>query len=296
MHIKKIAKRLGAQVVAAICIGMAAAASAATPVEVRLWPDGAPTPTGLENTKEEQRGDVITNVSDPVLYVYPAKKPNGTAIMMCPGGAYYGLAMGYEGRDMAAWFNSMGITYAVLKYRMPNGHADVPLSDAQQAMRILRERAKEWGINPHSIGIMGASAGGHFATTLATHYSSADTRPDFQVLFYPVVSMDAAITHAGSRRYLMGNEPTAATVERYSNELHVDSNTPKAFIMVSADDKVVPVENSLRYYKALTDNGVSAALHIYPTGGHGWGYHDSFVYKPAWTAELERWLRQEILP
>lgn len=269
--------------------------AAQKPLEIKLWPDGAPTPTGLESAREEQKGDVVTNVSDPVLYVYPAKKPNGTAVMMCPGGAYYGLAMDHEGRDMAAWFNSMGITYAVLKYRMPNGHSDVPLADAEQAMRILRGRAAEWGINPNSIGVAGASAGGHFATTLATHYTDASVRPDFQILFYPVVSMEEGITHAGSRRYLMGENPTADEVSRLSNELHVNADTPKAFIMVSSNDKVVPVENSLRYYSALLKNGVSAQLCAYPIGGHGWGYHDSFVYKPAWTAELERWLRNEVL-
>ena len=269
--------------------------AAQKPVEIKLWPDGAPTPTGLESAGEEQKGDVVINVADPVLYVYPAKKPNGTAVMMCPGGAYYGLAMDHEGRDMAAWFNSMGITYAVLKYRMPNGHSEVPLEDAEQAMRLLRSRAAEWGINPNSIGVAGASAGGHFATTLATHYSDSSVRPDFQILFYPVVSMEDGVTHAGSRRYLMGENPSAGEVHRLSNELHVNADTPKAFIIVSSNDKVVPVENSLRYYSALVKNGVSVQLCAYPTGGHGWGYHDSFIYKPAWTAELERWLHNEVL-
>ena len=136
-------------------------------VEIELWPDGAPNSSGI-TSPEIQEGNIISSVTRPVLYVYPAAEPNGTAIIMCPGGAYAKLAFNHEGTDMAEWFNSMGITYAVLKYRMPNGHDDVPLSDAEQAMRIMRLRGSEWGVDTNSIGIAGASAGGHLAATLAT--------------------------------------------------------------------------------------------------------------------------------
>lgn len=263
-------------------------------IEIDLWPDGAANSNGLTG-EEILRGTDLSNVSHPVLYVYPAANPNGTAIIMCPGGAYSHLAMYHEGSDMASWFNKQGVTYAVLKYRMPNGHDDIPLADAEQAMRIMRSHAQEWGVNPNSIGIAGASAGGHLATTLATHYSSAETRPDFQVLFYPVVTTEKGVTHQGSVDNLCGKNATTEQMHNFSNELHVTSDTPKAFIIVSADDKGVPVANSLRYFDALTRNGVVSSLHVYPTGGHGWGYNDSFAFKRQWTGELEEWLRREII-
>ena len=265
------------------------------PVEIMVWPEGAPSDNGLDVNAEAESNQFVTSVSTPVLYVYPASKPNGTAVVMLPGGGYAGLAMYHEGSDMADWFNSMGITYAVLKYRMPNGHTEVPLSDAEEAMRIVRRHAADWGVDPASVGVMGASAGGHLATTLATHYSSDETRPDFQILFYPVVSMRDDITHHYSRELLMGKNPTSVEIDRLSNELQVNARTPKAFIMLSADDEAVPVANSLRYFQALTDAGVHSAMHVYPSGGHGWGYRDSFPYKPVWTSELREWLRQEVI-
>lgn len=263
-------------------------------IEIALWPDGAPNTNELTGP-EGMSGVCVTNVSEPVLYVYPAAKPNGTAIVMCPGGAYAGLAMAHEGTDMADWLNAQGVTLAVLKYRMPNGHDDVPLADAEQAMRIMRSRGGEWGVNPNSVGIAGASAGGHLATTLATHYSSAATRPDFQVLFYPVVTTEKGVTHQGSVDNLCGQTPTEEQMRKFSNELQVTPETPKAFIMVSADDRAVPVANSLRYFDALTRNGVISTLHVYPTGGHGWGYYDTFPYKDLWKGELEEWLRREVI-
>lgn len=231
---------------------------------------------------------------DPAITAYIPKHPNGTAIVMCPGGGYSHQATGHEGHDMAQWMNSLGITYVVLKYRLPHGHDEVPLADAEQAMRLVREHAAEWGVDPQKVGIAGASAGGHLATTLATHYSSPETRPDFQVLFYPVVSMDAAKTHRGSRDNLLGKEATDEQVKKFSNELQVTKDTPKAFIMLSSDDRAVPPANSIDYYTALINNGVSATLHAYPTGGHGWGFRDSFPYKRQWTEELEKWLRDTI--
>ena len=135
----------------------------------KLWPNGKPNESGLTEDADTSNPDWYTLIAEPELYVYRPEKPNGTAILMCPGGGYYGLAMAHEGKDMKDWFNSMGITYAVLKYRMPNGHNEVPLSDAEEAMRILRGHAEEWGLKPDKIGVMGASAGGHLASTLATH-------------------------------------------------------------------------------------------------------------------------------
>lgn len=174
--------------------------SAQKPVELPLWPDGAPNTNGLTGNQEDLEGGRVANVVNPSITVYRPAKPNGMAVIMCPGGGYGRLAMNHEGHDMAAWFTTQGITYAVLKYRMPNGHHEVPLSDAEQAIRLMRGHAKEWGVNPNRIGIMGASAGGHLAASLATLYSSDATRPDFQVLFYPVISMLKGVTHSGSRK------------------------------------------------------------------------------------------------
>ena len=171
---------------------------------------------------------------------------------------------------------------------MPNGNNEVPLSDAQQALRIMRQHAAEWNIQ--KLGIMGSSAGGHLASTAATHFTDAATRPDFQILFYPVITMDPAFTHMGSHDNLLGKSPDKALETKYSNEKQVKSDTPPAFILHCTDDDVVPVENSVAYYSALAKQGVSASLHIYPTGGHGWGYNDSYTFKRQWTGELEKWL------
>lgn len=263
--------------------------SAQKKIEFPLWPNGAPNTNGIVEQESETRANRPTNITSPTLTVYIAKNSNGKAIVACPGGGYVHLAMDHEGHDMAAWFNAQGITYAVLKYRMPNEHHEVPLSDALQAIRLVREHAEEWNIE--KVGIMGSSAGGHLASTAATHYTD-DSRPDFQILFYPVISMDLGICHKGSRERLIGKTPTDELVQLYSNELQVTAQTPPAFIMHSSDDSVVPVENSLRYYQTLVKNKVSAALHCYPIGGHGWGYNDNFKYKRQWTGELEKWLRE----
>jgi acetyl esterase/lipase len=256
------------------------------PLELKLWPEGMPNDNGM--TCQEENG--VLYVAEPTLTVYPATEGNGMAIVACPGGGYGKLAMDHEGKDMAAWFNNQGITYAVLKYRMPNGHKEVPLSDARQAMRILRHRAGEWQLK--RIGIMGFSAGGHLASTVATHFEDEESHPDFQILFYPVISMDPEYTHRGTHDNLLGKQPAKEEEDDFSNELHVDGNTPPAFILHSSDDRSVPVAHSLNYYMALLRHQVPATLHIYPIGGHGWGYRDSFTYKREWTGELEKWLRE----
>lgn len=192
---------------------------------------------------------------------------------------------------MADWMNRQGITYAVLKYRMPNGHSTVPLEDSRRAISIAREKASEWGVNPNKIGIMGSSAGGHFAATLATMYGDEKYRPDFQILLYPVISMDS-ITHKGSRDNLLGKNASAADIEKYSLQNRVTSSTPPAFIALSADDGAVPPMNALGYAEALIRDKVPVSLHMYPVGGHGWGYKEAFKYKREWTAELEKWLAE----
>lgn len=275
-----------------ILLSVATMLSAQNTFELPLWPAGAPNSNGLTGTEEDLEGGRVANVIKPSITVYKADKPNGVAIIMCPGGGYARLAMNHEGHDMAPWLNAQGITYIVLKYRMPNGHYEVPLSDAEQAIRLVRQHAKEWNIRPDRIGIMGASAGGHLAASLATLYSSNETRPDFQVLFYPVISMVPGVTHGGSRQNLLGNNPSQELEDNYTLEKQVNERTPQAFIMLSADDGAVPPANGIHYFEALLQHQVPATLHVYPTGGHGWGFRDAFTYKRQWTGELEKWLRE----
>ena len=226
--------------------------------------------------------------TEATLVIYPAKTPNGQAIIACPGGGYAGIASTHEGHDMAAWFNTQGITYAVLHYRMPYGNHEIPLSDAHQAIRYLRKNASKWGIQ--KLGIMGFSAGGHLASTAATHFDS-ETRPDFQILFYPVVTMGEG-THQGSKNLLLGEHPGEELVKLYSNELQVSGQTPPAFLLHSSNDTGVPVSNTINYYTALVAHKVPVSMHLYPVGGHGWGYDETFPYKPQWKNELEKWLRE----
>lgn len=275
-----------------ILLSVATMLSAQNTFELPLWPAGAPNSNGLTGTEEDLEGGRVANVIKPSITVYKADKPNGMAIIMCPGGGYARLAMNHEGHDMAPWLNAQGITYIVLKYRMPNGHYEVPLSDAEQAIRLVRQHAKEWNIRPDRIGIMGASAGGHLAASLATLYSSNETRPDFQILFYPVISMVPGMTHGGSRQKLLGNKPSQELEDKYTLEKQVNERTPQAFIMLSADDGAVPPANGIHYFEALLQHQVPATLHVYPTGGHGWGFRDAFTYKRQWTGELEKWLRE----
>lgn len=260
-------------------------ASAQEKFEMLLWNPEA----------KDVKLDVKDLTCDPGITVYRPAKPNGIAVIMCPGGGYAHQAINHEGHDMASWFNSQGITYVVLKYRLPQGDPMIPLSDAEQAVRILRTHAGEWGINPAKIGIMGASAGGHLASMLSTHYSDSLSRPDFQVLLYPVITMDPSFSHGGSRTNLLGKEISPELEEKYSNEKQVTSSTPQAFIVLSSDDRTVKPANSLSYYSALIANKVPASMHIYPVGGHGWGFRDIFPYKREWTGELEKWLREQVL-
>lgn len=279
-------------IIFSVLLSVATMLSAQNTMELPLWPAGAPNSNGLSGAEEMLDGGRVSHVSTPSVTVYKAEKPNGMAIIMCPGGGYALLAMNHEGHDMAPWFNAQGITYIVLKYRMPNGHYEVPLSDAEQAIRLVRRHAKEWNIRPDRIGIMGASAGGHLAASLATLYSSEETRPDFQVLLYPVISMQTGVTHGGSRQNLLGKEPSQELTEKFTLEKQVNERTPQAFLVLSADDRSVPPANGIHYFEALLQHQVPATLHVYPTGGHGWGFRDAFPYKRQWTGELEKWLRE----
>lgn len=265
-----------------------------SPIEISLWKEKEPIfnnelPIDAEKVENE---DWISLVTVPELYVYPSSSPNGKALLMCPGGGYAGVAISHEGKEMAKILNPEGITLAVLKYRMPNGNSEVPQEDVWKALEILHSRADEWGINPSEIGIGGASAGGHLASTVSTHTKVDSLKPAFQVLLYPVISMKDGVTHQGSKTYLLGDNPSNESIDYYSNELNVNQNTPSAFIAVSGDDAVVPVENSLLYYDALRKNGVNTSLHIYPVGGHGWGMNKNFKYHNEWISEMLKWISE----
>lgn len=257
---------------------------------IKLWQNGNPEKDYVARPSDFQKRMLPEGYMEPKLEVYKASNPNGICILECPGGGYTMLSDSHEGRNMAEWFNSLGITYCVLEYRMPFGFNEVPLHDAERAMQIIHENAETWGVK--KIGIMGCSAGGHLASTLATHYSSAETRPDFQILMYPVITMDKEYTHMGSRDNLLGENPSDELVNKFSNEKQVNSSTPPAIMILSADDNTVNPRNSIEYYYALRQAGVSASLHIYPVGGHGYGNMDFFPYKPQWTSEVEKWLQQ----
>lgn len=270
-----------------VLIMMTLTMMAQQPVVIDIWPDGAPNYNGLTGEEQILDNGRVANVTHPTLTVYPAKSGNGMAVIACPGGAYIRLAMQHEGHDMAAWFNTQGITYAVLKYRMPNGHFEAPLSDVLQAIRLMRQKAEEWGVNPDKIGIMGASAGGHLASTAATKFTSKEDRPDFQILFYPAI-----VLNKGFARIMFGDDLSDELMNKYTNDLQVTPETPQAIIFNSSDDRTVSPDHAIRYYKALINNNISASLHLYPSGGHGWGYRDDFIYKRQWTGELEKWLRE----
>lgn len=276
---------------AAIMLGFALSAQTfPTPDTIfNLWPDGAPTENGLSG-EEKDFGTHSSNISKATLAVFLPEKSNGLAILVCPGGGYSSVWDKTEGYANARWYTNQGIVYAVLKYRLPNGHKEIPLDDVHEAMRIMKSHASEYGFQ--KLGVLGCSAGGHLASTAATHYSTPEERPDFQILHYPVISADPSFAHMGSIINLTGRNSTQEERDEYSNEKKVTSDTPPAFIMANTDDNVVPVRNSIEYYNALVANGVSAALHIYPVGGHGWTDHMDFVYRDQWMNDLKQWLAQ----
>lgn len=232
------------------------------------------------------------DIEQPSLRVFlPAPElATGRAVVACPGGGYSGLAVNHEGYDWAPYFNKQGIALIVLKYRMPKGDRTLPISDAEAAMKMVRDSADVWNLNPNDIGIMGSSAGGHLASTIATHAPEA-LRPNFQILFYPVITMDKSFTHMGSHDNLLGKDASADLEKEFSNEKQVTKETPRAFIVYSDDDKVVPPANGVNYYLALNKKGVPSVLHIYPTGGHGWGIREDFLYQSEMQNELTSWLR-----
>lgn len=246
----------------------------------------------------------ISNVSIPGYAFFSAGddalKP---CVIICPGGGYRILAASHEGTDVAKYFNSIGVHALVLKYRIPSDENQTdkkyaPLQDAQRAIQLVRENAKQWHVNSDKVGIMGFSAGGHLASSLAVHYGDAkikenskiSLRPDFQILGYPVISF-SKFSHVGSRKNLLGKDSTESMMNYFSSEMYVNANTPIAFLVHAKDDKVVPIENSLMYVDALKSNGVEAELFIYETGGHGFGMENK-TSKESWINAMKIWMQK----
>ena len=269
---------------------------------INLYPGDVPN-SKESNIKEVERSGMFSGVTKPTLEIYLPEKENatGAAVVICPGGGYAVVVYQGEGIKTAKEFERNGIAAFVLKYRLPNDTTMLdkkigPLQDAQQAIKVVRENAAKWEIDINKVGIMGFSAGGHLASTEATHYRKAviennnntNLRPDFQILIYPVISMQDSLTHKGSRDGLLGEHPSKEIVDEFSNELQVDENTPPAYITQAGDDKVVDVDNSIVYWEALRHHNVSAELHIYPKGNHG------FVLRQPteeWMKPIIKWIK-----
>jgi acetyl esterase/lipase len=266
----------------------------APPQTLPLWPDGAPGALGTGD------GDI------PTLTLYLPLRPaaSSTAVVVAPGGSYVMLAMNHEGRQVANWLNSLGVTAFVLKYRLgPKYHHPIELGDAERAIRFVRSHAAEYGISPDRIGMMGFSAGGHLASTVATHFDGGDPdaadaidrascRPDFLILAYPVVSFVAPYSHSSSAHFLLGPGADLKVREELSNELHVTSETPPTFLFTTSGDKIVPPENSIAFYLALRKAGVPAEMHIFEDGPHGVGLDLGDPVLGHWPLLLANWMRK----
>ncbi len=265
-----------------LLLGVSVVAYSQKGTTMDLWPKGAPNSNGDNKDKAEL-----------IVYLPDEKKATGRAVVCCPGGGYSHLAMDHEGHQWATFFNNQGIALIVLKYRMPHGNRLVPISDAEEAIKTVRRHAVEWHIDLNDIGIMGFSAGGHLASTIATH-SKGEAAPNFQILFYPVITMDLGFTHKGSHDNFLGEGHSKKELRKleadFSNDLQVNRTTPRAFLALSDDDKAVPAANGLNYYEQLYKHDVPASIHVYPTGGHGWGYRESFAYHYHVIFELKAWL------
>lgn len=259
-----------------------------------LWPAGAP---GALGTEEKDQPKLI-------IYLAPKGKANGTAMVVCPGGGYGGLAIGHEGHEIAQWLNTLGISAFICDYRHRGkgyGHP-APSQDAARAIRTVRARAGEWGVDSQLIGVIGFSAGGHLASTVSTHFDAGDanaadpiqrvsSRPDFALLCYPVIAFGESFTHGGSQRNLLGENPDPELVKQLSNERQVTSRNPPTFIWHTSDDEVVSVENSIVFYSALHKAGIPAELHVYETGRHGLGLAKGSPGAANWPQEAADWMR-----
>ena len=273
---------------------LSATAFAAEPEQIELWKDLAP------------MGDGTFAATNAFITVYRPEKPNGAAVVICPGGGYRVRMTKPEGHEIARWLNTHGITGVVLEYRLPETKSFVPLLDAQRALRTVRSKAVEWGCDPKRTGVMGFSAGGHLASTAATHFDGGDAqstdpanrlscRPDFAILVYPVITMGEK-THAGSKSNLLGKDPSPAAIELFSNEKQVTAQTPPTFLAHAQDDRGVPPDNSQMFFDALQAHNVPSEYLKLPSGGHGLNGHKGPMWKEWQTKSLQWMAAQKIIP
>ena len=272
-------------------VSITAAEAQDTPKTQRLWSGDAPGSKGMD----------AADIPTITIYKPAAEKANGAAVVVCPGGGYGGLA-DHEGRPIAEWLNTLGVTGIVLKYRLgPRYHHPIMLQDVGRALRTVRANAKDWNLDPNRIGVMGFSAGGHLASTAATHFDAGDpnaadpidrfsSRPDIAILVYPVITMTEPFTHRGSRQNLLGDNPAPDLVDLLSNEKQVTSKTPPTFLIHTADDGAVPMENSLLFAMACRKAGVPVELHVYEHGPHGIGLGGNDPVLSAWPITCGKWL------
>ena len=260
---------------------------------IKLW-NNKKAPHSNEETKDENRNKAghFYNTSQTVFYLYKADKKSATGqgVVICPGGGYSAVCIEREGFALAEYFQSIGVTALVLKYRLPNyGHKEVPLEDAQEALRYMRENGKKWKVDPAKVGIAGSSAGGHLAAYTSTFTADAE-KPAFTVLFYPVINGESCMTHQGTFDRLLGKNHAPYLREKYSLDNCVTPTTPPTILLLSNNDRTVPPISSVLYYKALKHYGVKAAMHVYPEGGHGWVGRENFRYHKNWQHQLKRWM------
>lgn len=270
-------------------------ALAGKPETFKLWPEGAP----------GAKGNAAEDIPELMVYRAAPDKATGAAVVVCPGGGYGHLAMDHEGKQIADWLNSLGLTACVLKYRIaPRYQHPAPIQDAQRAIRTVRAKSKEWGVDPNRIAILGFSAGGHLASTAATHFDkgNADSpdpvekqscRPDRAILLYPVVALATDYTHMGSRNNLLGPNPDPALLQSLSNETQVTKDTPPTFLAHTNEDKPVPAENSLLFVLALRKANVPVELHLFETGRHGLGLGADNKAFTAWPGLCATWLEKQ---
>ncbi len=279
--------------------GVAAAAESRV---IPLWPEGVP--GAWPNAGDEYvKDDRVYNVQIPTLTYFPAPadKAIGTAAIVCPGGGYVRLAVTNEGNGMAKWLNSLGVSVFIIKYRLKEYGHPAPLRDVLRAVRLVRSRATEFDVDPQRIGLFGSSAGGHLVACAGTLYDHPDgktgaaldavsARPDFMVMQYSVVQMDTAVVHRGSREALLGKNPSAELIDLLSVDRHVTKDTPPAFLVATQEDTSVPLENSIAFYRALRAAGVSAELHLYEKGPHGFGMRAGYGPTSEWPQRATEWM------
>ena len=280
-------------ILAPVTLIQAEEAASAVRVEY-LWSDGAP----------GAKGDTENDKPTLTICLPPKEKANGTSVVICPGGGYWGLALDHEGHKIAKWLNSNGIAAFILKYRCKSmGYQyPYPLLDAQRAIRTVRSGAKDFNIDPSKIGIIGFSAGGHLASTTGTHFDAGkpdandvidkvSSRPDFMILIYPVITMTKEFGHSGSKKNLLGENPDKELAESMSSELQVTPQTPPTFLVHTGEDTGVPAENSICFYLALQKAKVPAELHVFQKGGHGYDLADNLPTASAWPDMCLKWLK-----